>query len=131
MAWVQAGEDYGYEWFKCGSKWSGCRGGHGTIAELKACFAWGYRQAAEGDKVWPCTWLVEGRYDDGSIYTYECGALSYATEHGYECEAGHDHIDMQWMAENHLAYASDEDEAKALVKAGVQPLTMAGQVFPL
>jgi hypothetical protein len=128
MAWIDTG-DGGYNWFKCGSKWTGCNGGHATIAQLKTCFAWGYRQAAEGYKVWPCDWLVEGRYDDGSIFTYPCGALAYEIEGGHTCEAGHEHFTEQWMAEHGMAYASDEEEAALLGKYGVQPLLPDGHIY--
>ena len=121
--------DYGsYEWFKCTSKWTGCNGGHTSIAELKTCFSWGYREAG-GEKVWPCSWLLEGRYDDGSAYTYECGALSYEIEGGYTCERGHEHRDMQWMHEHGMAYASDTLEAAALTRRGVQCLMPDGSPY--
>jgi hypothetical protein len=125
MGWIET-EDGARPWFRCGSQWTGCRGGHPAIAELKTCFARGYRQAA-GEHVWPCTWLVEGRYDDGSAYAYECGALAREIEGGYQCEAGHQHFDMEYMARHGMAYASDEEEAAALARRGVFPLLPDGK----
>lgn len=121
--------DYGsYEWFKCTSKWTGCNGGHGTIAELKTCFAWGHRQAA-GEEVFPCNWLVEDRYDDGSAFTRDCGALAHPIEGGFTCERGHEHRSEQWMHDHGMAYASDELEAAALTRQGVQALLPDGSPF--
>lgn len=118
---------------RCNSKWAGKdRHEHRTIAEVQACFRAALDEA-NGVQVWECGWLLEGRYDDGSIYTFECGAPSrFTDEHGsYKCEAGHDHIALVVQAARGIAYASDLEEARGLAKNGVVPLTMAGTVFPL
>ncbi len=99
---------------------------HASAAEVKDC----YRKVRTPGG-FPCSWLIELPYDDGTTCAVECGALSLETEHGYSCEAGHSHTDAQYMAEQGLAYASDDEEARRLMKAGVQPLTMVGQVYPL
>jgi hypothetical protein len=117
----------------CNSKWAGKeRHDHVTLAEVRACYR-AARDEAAGVQVWPCSWLLEGRYDDMSIYTFECGAPARYTDGrgSYECEAGHDHIALEVQAERGIAYTDDADEARGLMKAGVLPLTMAGAVFPL
>ena len=117
----------------CRSKWLGQeRHEHGTVAEVKAC-AMAARDEARGIQVWPCSWLLEGRYDDWSIFTYPCGAPTRYTDArgSYACEGGHDHIALEVQAEMGIAYTDDPAEAAGLRKAGVQPLTMAGAAFPV
>jgi hypothetical protein len=115
----------------CRSGWATCNGRHQTPAEVRACY-----EAVNTPGAWPCTWLMEGRYDDGSIYTYECGAATTYTENEkgvqdgrYECARGHNYIPMEVMAAEGLAYASDDDERDRLMRLGVQPLQMDGSVY--
>jgi hypothetical protein len=107
----------------CNSTWGACDGGHTAVAEVRECYRRSRIPAA-----WPCTWLLPSYNEDGPC-TVECGAPTLETKHGYQCENGHEHIDMQYMAEQGLAYASDEVEAARLVKAGVHPLQMDGREF--
>lgn len=118
---------------RCNSKWAGLeRHDHVTLAEVQSCFRAAHEEA-RGIEVWPCSWLLEGRYDDSSRYTYPCEAPTrYTDERGsYACEAGHDHIALEVQAEQGIAYTDDAEEAAGLMKAGVRPLTMAGAAFPL
>lgn len=117
----------------CTSKWMGQdRHEHGTVAEVREC-AQAARDEAAGIPVWKCSWLLEGRYDDGSRYSYPCEAPTrYTDERGsYACLAGHDHIALEVQAEQGIAYTDDAEEAAGLRKAGLQPLTMAGAAFPV
>jgi len=109
---------------RCTSKWGTCNGAHATAGEVKDCW-----RKVRTPGAFPCSWLIELRYDDGSIYHAECGALSLETAHGYSCEAGHSHMDMQYMAERGMAYAEDSEEARRLISVGVQPLDMQGRVW--
>jgi hypothetical protein len=123
----QWGDDYNpAHRIVCTSGWAACTGSHETPAGVKDC----YRKAAVKG-AWPCSWLLEGHYDDWSVYTYECGALSrYTDDRGsYECEAGHNHIPADLMAERGIAYASDDGERDQLRRAGVQPLHMNGSIY--
>lgn len=116
----------------CRSKWQGQdRHEHGSVAEVKACAQAGIDEAS-GIQVWPCSWLLLGHYDDGSAYSYPCEAPTRYTDArgSYACEAGHDHIALAVQFEQGIAYTDDADEAAALTKAGVRPLTMAGASFP-
>jgi hypothetical protein len=111
----------------CRSGWEGCNGGHNVAADVKACFE------AKRDGAWPCTWLIEGRYDDGSKFTRNCGAPTRYTDEArgiYECSAGHDHVPAQVRAAEGWDYAEDGDEAKRLTFHGTEPRTMAGQAWP-
>jgi hypothetical protein len=116
---------------RCSSGWPACPGSHETVGQVKACY-----EAAATPDAWPCTWLMEGRYDDMSIFTYDCGAATTYTENErgvrdgrYECTRGHNHIPMEIMAAQGMAYASDDDEAIQLRRVGVQPLEMSGGVY--
>lgn len=102
---------------------------HQSVAEVRDCY-----QAAsdvrQGILVWPCGWLKEGRYDDGSKYSYPCEAQTrYTDERGsYECAAGHTHVPAELRWEQGWDYA-DEDEAEDLMRAGVRPVRMDGTGF--
>jgi hypothetical protein len=110
---------------RCRSGWEGCTGQHATAAEVKSCFQ------ARADGAWPCSWLLEGRYDDGSRHTYACGAPTrYTDERGsYECDRGHDHVPADVRYEQGWEYAEDADEAKRLVRAGVRPVQLDGDAW--
>lgn len=114
----------------CRSNWMGReRHEHRTVAEVRSCCE-AARDAAAGIEVWPCTWLLEGRYDDGSKFAYECGAPSRLTpergEGSYACEAGHDHVPAQVRWEQCWDYAEDADEAARLSRNGTRPVAMNG-----
>lgn len=103
---------------------------HRTVDEVRDCY-----QAAsdikQGILVWPCEWLLEGRYDDGSKYSYPCEAQTrYTDERGsYKCTAGHDHTPVELRWEQGWDYAGDEGEAYLLARAGVMPVRMDGTGF--
>jgi hypothetical protein len=110
--------------FKCGS----CRERHEHIEQVKQCFG-----LDVGLYLGPCTWQTQGRTittgDPEEPYYYdaegvtECGAKMYAREDGtgYDCLNGHDHTTAEARYNQGWDYAEDEDEAKQLVKAGVEP----------
>lgn len=121
----------------CNSKWDGitrwvnalegeCHN-HRTVEEVRACYA-AARDAAKGIDVWPCSWLLEGRYDDGSKFTYECGAPTRQTaaDGSYECIAGHDFVPAQTRWEQGWDYADGPEEAAGLARAGTYPVAMDG-----
>lgn len=112
----------------CNSKWNGQeRHDHRTVAGVRACFEAAH-DVARGIEVWPCGWLMEGRYDDGSIYTYPCEAPTRYTDGqgSFECAAGHNHSPA-WVCEQQgWTYAEDEEEAKRLRGLGVDVVSMRG-----
>lgn len=117
---------------RCNSQWAGRkRHTHRTVADVQRCFQAALAEAA-GIQVWPCSWLLEDRYDDGSRYTYECGAPTrYTDKYGsYACDAGHGHLALELQARLGVEYTDDPEEAQALARAGRVPLTMAGAPFP-
>lgn len=116
---------------RCSSGWEPCHGWHETVVEVRACCA-----AANTPGAWPCSWLMEGRYDDGSAYSYPCNAATTygVNERGvqdgrYECTRGHSHLPMEVMAAQGMAYASDDGERDRLLSVGVQPYEMSGAVY--
>ncbi len=118
----------------CRSGWSGQPGRHDhrDVATARACWQ-AARDEKAGIQVWPCTWLLEGRYDDGSAFTYECGLPSrFTPQHGegsYACDGGHDHVPAEVREAQGWDYAADEDEAALLARAGVRPVQMDGKPF--
>src|SRR5256885_7584907 len=96
---------------------------HQSAAGVKEC----YRKARTPGG-FPCTWHVPHYTEDGRGER-ECGALSKMTEDGYECEAGHTHVDAEIMDRRGQAYASDDAEAERLIKAGMTPLNMDGSFW--
>lgn len=114
----------------CDSKWSfkGLKHVHRTVAEVKACFE-AARTEKLGTEVWPCSWLLEGRYDDSSAYTYECGLPTVYTDRrgSYRCIGGHDHVPAEVRYEQGWDYAADAGEAALLAKAGTRPVAMDGR----
>lgn len=106
-----------------------CRQPHTSVAAVKAC---------AGGNLFPCHWLVErpGRtvYDDqgncdwieGSVG--DCGAEAIATDRGWTCAVGHEHVTAQARWTEGWDYAADAGEAMDLVRAGRQPFTMDGHL---
>ena len=118
---------------QCNSKFAGQeRHTHENLLEVQACFRAAH-DAARGVGVWQCSWLLLGRYDDGSTYSYPCEAPTRYTDSrgSYECEAGHDHIALEVQWEQGIAYTDDPAEAAGLAKAGLRPLAMNGAAFPV
>ena len=116
----------------CNSKWSWRpdRHDHPTVDDVRAC----YKAAADekdGTDVWPCGWLLEGRHDDGSAYSYPCEAPTRYTggDDSYECLAGHDFVSQETRTAQGWDYAADEGEAYLLARAGVMPVRMDGTGF--
>jgi len=107
---------------RCRSGWEGCTGQHESAIEVKSCFQ------AKADGAWPCSWLMEGRYDDGSLFTFACDAPTRCTddEGSYECDRGHSHVPAEVRNRQGWDYAEDHEEALQMVKAGVRPVAMDG-----
>ena len=116
----------------CNSKWSHEpeRHTHPTVERVMLCYA-AARDEARGMMVWPCTWLLEGRYDDGSKFTYECRLPTRydaeAQDGSYACAGGHDFVPPETRYEQGWDYAADEGEAILLGRAGVRPVQMDGK----
>ena len=108
-----------------------CHQSHASIAAVKACAA---------GNLFPCHWAVEfpGRwvvvddetgesdYIEGGIR--DCGADAIATERGWTCAVGHEHVNTQTRWNEGWDYAEDAGEAMNLVRAGRQPFTMDGHL---
>jgi hypothetical protein len=115
----------------CNSRWVGQeRHTHERVEQVRVCFEAAHDEA-RGIEVWPCSWLLEGRYDDGSIFTFECGQPTrFTPERGdgaYECLAGHDHVPAWVRDAQGWDYAEDPDEAKQLAQAGTRPVQLDGK----
>jgi hypothetical protein len=114
----------------CNSKWShkGLRHTHRTVDEVRGCCKAAADERA-GTEVWPCSWLLEGHYDDGTSYTYECMLPTRytGTDGSYECDGGHSHVPAQVRFEQGWDYAEDGHEAQRLARAGVRPVGMDGK----
>lgn len=114
----------------CNSKWMGReRHSHEVVTQVRSCYQ-AARDMTQGIRAWPCTWLLEGRYDDGSKFTFECDAPTRFTpergEGSYACESGHDHVPAQVRWEQGWDYAEDAEEASRLRRNGVQAVAMNG-----
>jgi hypothetical protein len=113
----------------CNSRWSHRpeRHEHPTVEEVRGCFA-AARDEKLGIEVWPCGWLLEGRYDDGTSYSYPCEAPTRMTDDrgSYECAAGHSHVPAEVRAEQGWDYAADDGEAYLLRKWGTEAVAMNG-----
>jgi hypothetical protein len=114
----------------CRSGWyadqGGCPGWHNTAAEVKACFE------AKKDGAWPCSWVVQSRYDDGSYFYHDCGAPTRYTDEArgiYECDRGHDHVPAEVRQAEGWDYAADQGEAEQLTRNGVRPMQMDGSAW--
>lgn len=114
----------------CDSKWShkGLRHTHESAELVKLCYAAAADERA-GKEVWPCSWLLEGRYDDGSAFTYECMLPTrFTREDGsYECDGGHDHVPAQTRCEEGWDYAGDVEEATGMMRHGVRAVQPDGK----
>jgi hypothetical protein len=77
----------------------------------------------------PCGWLMDSTDDEGGMIVVSCQAIAWDTGTGFECEAGHSHVNAETRAAEGWDYASDRDEAEALAKAGVEPYEMSGRVW--
>lgn len=116
----------------CRAIWAGQQDGkhsHQHVDEVRACYK-AMHDTKAGIQVWPCSWLLEGRYDDGSIYTYECLAPARFTpergEGAFECSNGHDFIPPQVRYAEGWDYAEDAEEAAHLRKHGIDAVSMRG-----
>lgn len=105
-----------------------CEGSHATTAAVKAC--------SQGN-LFTCHWAVE-RYEgwtdeetgesESWLVTVDCGADAIATERGWTCTNGHEHVNMETRHNERWDYAEDAGEAMNLMLAGVEPFTMDGHL---
>lgn len=109
---------------KCGN----CNTAHTSAAAVKACHT---------GNLLTCHWMVERYigwvdeetgYGEGEMHIVDCGAEAIATERGWTCDDGHEHVTMQARHDEGWDYAECADEAQAMVMAGVQPFTMDGHL---
>lgn len=113
---------------KCGK----CGERHGSAAAVAACYV---------GALFACHWMVErpgrwvayvddetgeevGDYIEGGIE--DCGAEAIASERGWSCAAGHEHVNVQSRVAEGWDYAEEYGEARDLAFAGVEPRTMSG-----
>lgn len=105
-----------------------CKARHSSVTAVRACY--------QGD-LFACHWLVEaveGWVDEETgqaeswVVTRDCGAEAVATERGWTCAAGHEHVNAQARHNEGWDYAEEYGEATAMVFAGVEPRTMSGHV---
>ena len=113
---------------RCGK----CANTHTSSDAVRACY--------EG-RLFTCHWLIEapGHYvvvdeETGEADWIEggvvdCNAEAIATERGWTCAAGHEHVTMQARHAEGWDYAHDAEEAKRLAVAGVDAVDMQGRVF--
>lgn len=120
---------------KCTSGWSGAFGlrhEHKTVDLVRACYL-AAKDQKDGIEVWPCSWLLEGRYDDGSKFHFECGLPTRyddtAQDGSYECDGGHSHVPAQARFEQGWDYTEDLAEAEGMMRHGVRPVQMNGQAW--
>lgn len=97
-----------------------CRNTHDSTAAVRDCYT-------EGTAIGGCTWMVPARDEDGPI-VIECGAPAFATERGWYCVSGHEHVSVLARVEEGWDYAEDAGDAMTLVRAGLQPFTMDGHI---
>lgn len=118
----------------CNSRWShrAEKHSHPSAELVKVC----YLAAADerkGIEVWPCSWLLEGRYDDNTPFSYPCNLPTrYTPERGegcYECAGGHDHVPPELRYAEGWDYTDDPEEALGLMKNGTVPVQMSGQAW--
>lgn len=96
-----------------------CRETHRSVAAVRAC--------SQGVPVFPCGWLVMIATEDGPA-AVECGADAEATDRGWTCAAGHEHVTAEARHREGWDYAEDAGEAMNMVRAGVEPRTMDGHL---
>lgn len=72
----------------------------------------------------PCGWLVERLFvyeevGETDLRVVECGAPARFTDRGFECDAGHSHVNAEYRSREGWDYAEDEHEARLLRRVGV------------
>ena len=101
---------------------------HTSVAAVKAC---------HDGTLFTCHWAVEkwiGWVDeetgeaDGDMQIVDCGADAIATERGWTCTAGHEHVNIDTRMAEGWDYAQEYGEAMDLARAGVEPRTMTGHI---
>lgn len=111
---------------RCGK----CAETHASVDAVKACHA---------GNLFTCHWLVEipfrwvtdeetGEVFDVEAHTRDCGAEAIATERGWTCAAGHEHVTAEARRNEGWDYAEEYGEAADLALAGVEPRTMSGHI---
>jgi hypothetical protein len=111
-------------------------GNHPEAAtEVKHLSVEAVRQCHLNPETFACTRLIErtnlieapeGETWEPYTSIVECGALAWPTDRGWECDAGHDHVDAQTRQQEGWDYAHDGQEAAQLRKQGVGAVAMNG-----
>lgn len=101
----------------------GCGERHDSVSVARCCDAGILTPDAQ---VLPCFWLIE-HYYEGEPFIVECGAPSVETERGFQCVAGHSHVNMEFRRREGWDYAEDPQEARLLIRADVFPMRMDGK----
>jgi hypothetical protein len=118
----------------CASGATRCHGSHATREDVYRCWVAAGRIAG----LWSCGWQYEGAVATGDpdepYYRgiLECDAPTrmYQDGTGYSCTDGHDHTFAEARQAQGWDYCEDSDEATQLARAGVEPRTMTGQIWP-
>jgi hypothetical protein len=105
-----------------------------TPDEVKHLTVEGVRRCHLDLEVFGCGWLIERTDEVGDDefgwepYTriVACGAVAWPTPRGWECEAGHDYVDIETRRRENWDYAHDEQEAAGMRKRGVGAVAMNG-----
>jgi hypothetical protein len=87
-----------------------------------------HRERCVQANTFPCSWYVLDYNEDGP-YERPCNAAARETEHGFKCEAGHEHVNAQTRYDEGWDYAEDAEEARYLARNGVMPVQMDGKPF--
>jgi hypothetical protein len=73
------------------------------------------------EDVFACSWLVDGGYtEDGDAIIVECEAAAIGTARGFECAAGHSHVNASVRFDEGWDYV-DSDEQAAIERGAWLP----------
>jgi hypothetical protein len=96
-----------------------CKVNAESVASVRACYA-----AGKGAG-FACDWIVEDYGWEGEVYHNPCRAHAVATDRGWTCEAGHEHVVAEVRRAEGWDYAEDSD-VRGLIAHGIVPVAMDG-----
>lgn len=96
-----------------------CKNTHHSAAAVRACHT---------GNLFPCHWGVEDADEDGQ-FIRDCAAEAIATERGWTCAAGHEHVTMEARHAERWDYAEDGVEAGRMAMHGMGAVHMDGTPF--